>query len=75
MRKAKNLNILTLKIQQVLKGILGRVLPLQGELSLLLFILHNLRDGFLLREVWIGCFGFAVLIVCNLFFRGKVTIA
>jgi hypothetical protein len=53
----------------------GPVLPLQRELSLLLFILHNLRDGFLLREVLIGCFAFAVVIVCILFFRGKISVA
>lgn len=57
------------------KGTLERALPLQGELGLLLFILHNLRDGFLLWEVWIGCFSFAVWIIRILFFGGKVTIA
>lgn len=50
-------------------------LPLQGELSLLLLVLHDLRDALLLRELSVGRFGLALVRVRILFFRGKVTIA
>lgn len=49
-------------------------LPLQGELSLLLLVLHDLGDALLLRELWVGGFGLAFLSVCIVFLRGKVAI-
>lgn len=76
MRKAKVLEMLTLKRPQVLSTAAGEAyLPLQGELRLLLLILHDLRDGFLLTQVWVRRSGFALVTVRILFFRGKVTIA
>lgn len=50
-------------------------LPLQGELSLLLLVLHDLGDALLLRVLWVRCFGLVLVSVHILFFRGKVTIA
>lgn len=48
MEKSKESEYTDFKNSTGVVGTLEGALPLQGELGLLLFILHNLRDGFLL---------------------------
>lgn len=53
------------------RGLTAGALPLQGELRLLLLVLHDLRDALLRRRALVSGFQCAVASICILFFRGE----